>query len=99
MVKLASQVGAGAHFTRPIRRRSDLERLDTRLQRHHDPVRGLVAHRNRDRHAALACRSIFGAHQRVGGRVHVGIGMITMWFLAPPNARTRIPSLAAMAQT
>jgi hypothetical protein len=64
------------HLGRLVGRRADLERLDTGLELGNQRVGSLLAHGDgdRDRHAALARRTVACAHQRVGGLFHVGVG-------------------------
>ena len=58
-----------------VGRRTDLEALDARDQLLDQNVGGLLAdrHRDRDRHAALACGAVTGADQRIDRLVDVGI--------------------------
>ena len=63
---LGFRIGAGA----------DLQGADLRLELGHQRVGRLLAdrHRDRDRHAALAGRTIGRAHQRIDRLVEIGIG-------------------------
>ena len=60
------ECGGGAHF----------QAFDARGKLLHQPVGGVFANRygDRDRHAALAGRTVAGADQCIDGLVHVGIG-------------------------
>ena len=64
------------HLGVGVGRGADLEGAHARGERGDQPVGGLLANGNGDgnRHAALAGRAVAGAHQRVGGLVHIGVG-------------------------
>ena len=55
---------------------ADFQRFDPGDQLLDQPVGRFLAHGHghRDRHAALARRAIARTHQRIGGKVHIGVG-------------------------